>query len=256
MGKLTILGVLLCLGFLAFSPNYLHADQVNSMDLVYLTEDYPPHNFVKNGRIVGVSVEILKLIWKELGLSNTVADIEVVPWARGMHRIMREPNIVLFGMGYSDDRAKQVNWVGPYYSHTLGLIAKRNRNISLKNLEEAQHLIIGAVREDIGHHFLVENGFPKNKLELSNNQDSLFMKLKVDRFDMISYMTDSAYKGMAESGLNQDEYVTVLSLKVFQSGFGFSKQIPPMILADFQRALDALIERGEVQAILKKYKLN
>ncbi len=233
----------------------LQAQTIQAKDLIYLTENYPPHNFKENGKLTGVSVEILQLIWEKLNLNNQREDIKIVPWARGMDKIKNEPNIVLFGMGYSPDRLKFLNWVGPYYSHSLYLIGKKDKNYSINSLDDAKPYKVGVVREDVGHQIILKKGFPKTSLELHNNQEALFKKLDADRIDMICFMDDSAIKGMTKLGLNLADYKNLYKILELKSGFGMSKKIPEEVVDSFQSALEQLVNNGSVEVILKKYDL-
>ena len=49
--------------------------------LIYLTENFPPFNYIENDELKGFSVELLKLIWKELGVKPQ--KIEIYPWSVG-----------------------------------------------------------------------------------------------------------------------------------------------------------------------------
>lgn len=254
MKKLTGMKIIFFL-IMVFSVFPVYAQEPAAIDLIYLTESYPPHNYLENGRLTGVSIEILQLMWKKLGLSNTAADVKMLPWARGMARIQKEKNIVLFGMGYSAERSETLNWVGPYYAHSLFLIGKKEGKFSIHNLDDAKAFKVGVVREDVGHQILVKKGFPLSSLDLTNNADSLYRKLKAGRIDMICFMEDSAFKAMPKSGLNPDNYERLFEIFQLKSGFGFSKQVPKSVITDFQGALDAVIQDGSVASILKKYKL-
>ena len=48
-------------------------------ELTILTENLPPLNYLKNGKLVGSSVEIVQEIQKRLGSQEP---IQVYPWAR------------------------------------------------------------------------------------------------------------------------------------------------------------------------------
>ena len=241
--------------FLLLPCNSAVSEEITTESLIYLTEKYPPHNYMENGRLKGVSIAILQLLWKKLNVPDKTSSVEMVPWARGMSMIKHKPNIVLFGMGYSEERAAQFHWVGPYYSHPLSLIGKKSAHHIIKTLKEAEKLTVGAVRDDIGDSILLKMGFPQPSLELSNNQESLFLKLKNGRIDLASYSNDAAIEGMKKAGLNPDEYEMVYEIKRLKGGFGFSKQVPQHIIDDFQHALEDLVKNGAIKKILLKYKL-
>ncbi|NOX34441.1 MAG: amino acid ABC transporter substrate-binding protein [Deltaproteobacteria bacterium] len=234
----------------AFCDNALTAD-----DLVYLTENFPPHNYIKDGRLVGASVEILEMIWKKLGSLKTKNDIKLIPWARAIKRMKNEPNIVLFGMGFSVDRIKKFHWVGPYYTHSLSLIAKKEEKIKINALEDAKMFLIGVVREDVGHQMLINLHFQASNLDLSSDIDVLFNKLKYDRFNLICYVEPAFFKYMDKHNLNKDLFEPVFQVSDMRSGFGFSKEIPGYLILKFQKALDELKNNKSINKILKKYKM-
>ncbi len=226
-----------------------------SMNLVYLTEHYPPHSYIEEGRLTGAAVEVLALMWQRLGIDHDVSQIKTVPWARGMKRIKSEPNIVLFGMGYSPERMEFLNWVGPYYSHSLYLIGKKGQDYKIRTLDDAARYRVGAVREDMGHGILKKEKFPMSSVELSNTLKSLLKKLKADRLDLVCYMGPVAFGAMPAYGLDPENYVRVFEVFKFKSGFGFSKGVPKETINAFQNTLDALVKEGEIRQILEKYDL-
>lgn len=236
-----------------FAGCITHVTPAAAMELIYLSEYYPPHNYEENGRVTGASVEILELMWQQLEMKQDVSQIKIVPWARGMKRIKHEPNIVLFGMGYSPERMEFLNWVGPYYSHSLYLIGKKGRDYKIETLSDAAQYRVGAVREDMGHVMLKKKTFPMSSVQLSNSQKSLLKKLESDRIDLICYMEGVAFSAMPAFGLDPDDYTRVLKVFTFKSGYGFSKGIPLEILNAFQKALDDLKKEGKVLQVLEKY---
>ena len=233
----------------------LGAAEMTANDLVYFTENYPPHNYLENDRLQGVSVEILQLIWQKLGASKTTEDITVVPWARGIKQLETEPNMVLFGMGFSPERAKKFHWVGPYYTHELCLISKRKHDLTILSLEQAKNFSIGVVRQDLGHQTLKSLGFKEKTLDLSSDLGQLHKKFIRNRFELICYAKDTYFKYLGISGYNPNDFKLAYSIAVMKSGFGFSKQIPLPLIQNFQTALDELLENQSVERILKKYNL-
>lgn len=223
-------------------------------DLIYLTENFPPHNFEKQGRIQGASVEILELIWKKIDCKKTRSDITLMPWARAIKRLENEPNVVLFGMGFSVERIKKFNWVGPYYEHSISLIAKKDEKIKIHHINDAKTFLIGVVQEDMGHQLLLKLGFSKINIDLSSDIETLFNKINYNRFRLICYVDQAFFKYLtANHPLKTDNFETVFQVSNMRSGFGFSKNIPDGLILQFQTALDDLKQTAAVKAILKKH---
>ncbi len=240
---------------LFFSSSLYCAQAITANNLVYLSENFPPHNFIKDNNLKGASVEILELIWKKMGASKTRDDIEIMPWARGIKRLENESNTVLFGMGYSQERANKFHWVGPYYTHSLALISKKSKQLKINRIEDAKQFYIGVVREDMGHQILLKRGFPSQRLDLSSDIDILYKKLNYDRFDVICYVEHSFINYLTANKLNQHLFEPIFQISNMRSGFGFNKNIPSDLIEKFQHSLDELIDENKVNLILNKYKM-
>lgn len=227
------------------------ADPLTADDLVYVTENFPPHNYLENSRLVGASVDILEQIWKKLGSARTRDHVQIMPWARAMKLLEVSPNMVLFAMGYSEERAEKFHWVGPYFTHELSLIVKKDDPVPIHNLDDAREFTIGVVRLDIGHQFLVENFFDPAGLDLCDDIDQLHRKFTHGRFRVICYVSH-VFLNYAQSARNYEKILTVSEMT---SGFGFSRRIPPALVEKFQIALDELRADGSVDSILKQYRM-
>lgn len=232
------------------------ASEITADDLVYYTEHFPPHNYLEDKQINGASVEILELIWQKLGASKTRKEILIVPWARAIKKLETAPKMVLFGMGFSQERAEKFHWVGPYYTHDLSLISKQSRPLVIASLGQAKKFSIGVVRQDIGHQILKNRGFQNDHLDLSNDLEQLHEKFIRDRFELICYVKNTYFEYLTGQGIDTKAFKEVYQLSIMKSGFGFSKKIPLSLVQKFQTALDELKADRSVARILKKYSLD
>ncbi len=48
-------------------------------DIVWISEDHPPHNYLKNGTPTGFGVNVLVEIWKRVGLNKQPDHILIWP---------------------------------------------------------------------------------------------------------------------------------------------------------------------------------
>lgn len=110
--------------------------QDSPAQITYMTEDYPPDNFVRNGTLTGYSVDLLKALWKKMGCPEQ--PIQVLPWARGYHNALEMPNHMLFTMARTPEREKLFHWVGPIYRTQIALIGLADRGLTLTKLGDAQ----------------------------------------------------------------------------------------------------------------------
>jgi polar amino acid transport system substrate-binding protein len=77
------------------------AQPLFSAELTILTENLPPLNYIKDGKLVGPSIEIVKEIQRRVGSRDK---IQAYPWARAYKIALEDENVVLFGMTHTKAR--------------------------------------------------------------------------------------------------------------------------------------------------------
>lgn len=236
-----------------FDTVYIYSDNKKAEDLIYLTENYPPQNFIEDGKLQGISVDILKMIWKNMGVDLSTEDITLVPWARGFKDILTKDNIVLFGMGFSEERNKVLNWVGPYYSHSLVLIGKKSNKTTITAIEDIKKYKVGTIKDDIGDQVLLSKEIPDSNLYRANSMAAMLKMLNSGRTDLICYMEDTFFIYLNDQKISHEDYEIIYTVAEYYSGYGFSKDIPEELVASFQKELDKLIKSGDIDKIIKKY---
>ena len=84
-------------------------------EMGWMTEQYPPFNYVddEDGKLNGITVDVLMAMFKKVGVTLDPTDIEVLPWARGYKRVLEKPGSVLFSTTYTVERLQNFRFVGP-----------------------------------------------------------------------------------------------------------------------------------------------
>jgi polar amino acid transport system substrate-binding protein len=247
MKALRIIAVLAVLLLLA--SNSVFAKDVTPQDLVYQCEDVIPSNYVDNGELKGISIEMLRLMWKKMGVPPQ--QIKVVPWARGYDAVQSEKNHVLFTMSRTKERETLFKWVGPVYTVRNVLLGRADSKFSIKKLEDARKFRIGTIKEDVLEKFLLANNFDANKVEGVSNLEQSFEKLKAGRVDLIAFSEPSLREFMKEKKYNAKDFKAYYTLSESQLNFAFNKETPDYLIQRFQKAFDGL--KKEHKDILKKY---
>jgi len=237
--------------FLSLAP-FTPLAAIEPNDITYMTEDYPPENFLENGELKGYCVDILKAVWKNMGVPEQ--PVQVLPWARGYAMVQTEPNHMLFAMARNSERENKFKWVGPIYKASYKLFSLEDKNLQIKNIDDAKKFKIGVIRNDIGETLLTQAGFPDRSLTKVNSLTQLIKMLKADRFDMIC-STDASLK----NEINRDNSInlkhkTAWLVEDIQVYYAFSKSTDDDIVARFQKSLNSINE--ERKAIILKYNLS
>ncbi len=85
------------------TPSVVFAQHVD--DLILMTEQYPPFNFKKDGKLQGISVDMIVLMLEKIDAKLTRKNIRLLPWARGYSDVLSKKKYMSFF--YDKDRRKR-----------------------------------------------------------------------------------------------------------------------------------------------------
>ena len=222
-----------------FRPVARHS-QLASVKMKIFTENSPPANYLENGRLKGLSVDIVREI---LGRVKMPDNIQTVPWARGYTLALTQPNVALFSTTRLPHREKLFKWVGPLYSQTWGFYARKDSPITISSLEQARAVArIGTYHKDAKEQYLLANGF-RNLVSTNKNLSNIrhLMDGSIDLW----VSSDFNMPNLAQqAGINPDRLKLVLPFKRVQNYIAFSNQSSDSLVSLWQQTLDELKNDG------------
>ncbi len=238
----------------------LRVDAQTLEDIVWITEEHPPHSYIQNGEPTGVYVDVLLEIWKRVGLNKQPDDILVWPWPRGYRTLKENVNVCLFSMIISKERLLLFKFVGPIEVGTMGLLAKKSNGLNISSHSDLMNFYpdqaemkIGAIRWAAAEQRLLALGYRQELLHRSSKSEGLIMMLELDRISAVAMEYTTAKWKMRALSINPSKYELIYTLDEVPIGFGFNRKIDPRILARLQKALDELISDGTLERIYNKY---
>lgn len=226
-------------------------------DLVFVTEDYPPFNFERDGRRQGIAVDVLEEMLVQAGAKKNRADIRVWPWARGYETALKEKNTVLFSTTRTESREHLFKWVGPIMPSRIVLVAKKKHAIRIKSADDLRQspYKIGVVREDIGGQLLANLGVSKERTVQANSGVSVAKMLEADRIDMWAYGAPVIAWNLKELGYPDDAYEEVFTLTESQHYYyAVNKDTDDRLVEKLQSALEQVKAKGRFNAIIARYR--
>ena len=242
-----------CAVFLIFmSVSAAEEPLVKANELTYYSEIYPPMNYTKSGVAVGASVEMLEEMWKVMNIDPQI--ILIQPWARAYRNSLNEPNAVLFTMSRTQGREKLFKWVGPIISTTHILIARKDANIRIDNIEDSFNYRVATIQNDISELALLNMGFPTINMQKLTSLDQSIQMLNVKRVDMMLLTKAALSSLLTRHRLLITDFEIVFDVKRVDSYFAFNKKVPDSVINKFQKAFN-LIEPQRIE-ILDRYQLN
>jgi polar amino acid transport system substrate-binding protein len=222
-----------------------------SAELIILTENLPPLNYLKDGVLVGPSVEIVKEIQKRVGSHEK---IKVYPWARAYKMALEDENVVLFGTTYTKVRHDKFKWIGPLATKRDILVAKKSSGIKINSLEDAKKVKrIGTLRDDTREHLLKRLGF--TNLEPVSDEQKNAKKLVLGRIDLWTYKKPGLKTVCELAGVDYDEIEEVFHLRKIDLMIAFSKKTSDSIVQNWRNAFTEMLADGTIMQIRRKWNL-
>ena len=117
--------------------------------LNYLTEEWAPFKYQKEGNVTGISVEILEAVFKNVGVNRSRADVRIVPLAEGFQIAQNNTSTVLFSIVRKPEREPIYKWAGPFTKASFVLYAPVRSNITISSPEDLNKYRIGAVQASV-----------------------------------------------------------------------------------------------------------
>jgi polar amino acid transport system substrate-binding protein len=219
--------------------------------LTYLTEEAPPCNYLENGEIKGIGVEILKAIWKRLGYQPQ--KIQMMPWSKAYQAALVQPNTVLFGTARLDSREQLFKWVGPIFLKNFVLFAPKQSQLRAVDFEDMNKLRIGTTRDDAAEQELVKRGVRLDRLVRVQGVKEQLELLETNKVDAIARDDMTVLSYMDRHGLKKETVKKVKNISAASLWYAFSKDVPDKVVKEFQDSLNELKRDGTVARLMKDY---
>jgi len=220
-----------------------------SKGLQIFTEDSPPSTYMENGKLAGLSTEIVREILNCLHLADT---IKMVPWARGYKLALNEPGVLLFSTTRLPQREDLFQWVGPLYTQTWGFYKHKGSPLNINSMQAARNVArIGTYRKDAKRQYLAGLGF--TNLVSTNRNINNILHLVQDDIDLW-VSSDFNMVHLAQQA-NVDPQELELAYAFHQVGnyIAFSKASSPHVVRLWQQVLDEMKSNGTYERICRKY---
>jgi polar amino acid transport system substrate-binding protein len=230
-------------------PCLASGQTVSAKDLTYITEQFPPYNFQRDGRLQGISVDLLEKAWERMGESLNRSIIQLIPWTEGYQRTLKEENTVLFSTARLPEREQLFKWAGPIGPFRNVLLAKRDKNISITSSDDMKKYKIGAIKDDSAVQMLLNNGMKREDLVLKTDSKPLIEMLQNESIDAWAYGDVAGTWLIQDSGLNSSDYRTAYILGETAYYYAFNRETPDALVQSFQQALDYIKSNRDQEGV-------
>jgi polar amino acid transport system substrate-binding protein len=216
------------------------ADQISPL-LTVVTEEFPPYQFMDQGKPTGMTVEVVQAVLAEAGITTPIT---IVPWTRALKTAQERANVLIFSVARTAERENQFKWIGQVNQSQNYLYARAGSGISIKTLDDAKRYVIGTVLGDIREDYFAKRGF---QIQSVRQHELNYARLKAGRIDLWP-TTDAVMTHIIRKAGDDPATAVVPVWKIDDLHVGYSGDFLAASLA----TPDALVER--VRAALDQIK--
>ena len=229
-----------------FSVSFLYP----SNNITVALDDYRPLNYLVEGKLQGPSVDIVKLLFKEI---NEKENIVYLPWKRGYETAQIKENFAVASTTRTQERENLFKWVGPLAAKKFIVYALRSSNIKIDSLDDLNKYKIGVERSTISEQMLLSRGIT-NLSKVNYPKQNMGM-LMFKRIDLWSISSSTFHGILKKEKVSIDQFEAVYVLNQAKLYIAFNKDTPDETINKWQDAYDSLIKSGQIKEILEKHNL-
>jgi polar amino acid transport system substrate-binding protein len=222
------------------------AVQAQSAPRLYLTTETPPYGPREGDPAAGLGTDMVREIMARAHIAHT---IDVLPWKRAYAAAVERSDACVYSTTRTPERERQFKWAGPIIQADWVLMARADRKLALRSLDDARRYRIGTYIGDARDQFLRERGFDLDSApsDLVNPR-----KLMLGRIDLWA-----ASLGRSSATLERLGYagkvVPVLVFNRIHTYLACNRAVPDALVARMNGALDTMERDGTANAIRHKY---
>lgn len=217
-------------------------------------DPYPPFEYAENGLPKGIGSEVVKAVLQEAGLEAT---FEELPFARAYNMLKANQEAVFYySLARTPEREALFQWVGVVASATHGLLALKDKAVTIETLEDLKNYTIGATNEDVVDQYLLARQQQLGlKLDRNSSYETNLKKLFGGRVDV---WAGNQYAGLylaEQQGHRADELKVVYTFDDLQVEYYLAASLstPAETIQKLRAAFEKIHSDGTYDNIIKTY---
>jgi polar amino acid transport system substrate-binding protein len=210
----------------------------NLSDYRFITEEFAPMNYVDDGELKGISVDLLEVIFENAGIDKNTGDIEVMNWPDAYDLVMNDENTVLFTMAKTDERKDLFKWAGPIMNNSNALFGKKSSGIVIDDTGDLTEYKIGAINDTSSFSVLTGLGYPEEKIVGAASAKDAFDSLENGDTDLWATGEIAGLYYLKDMAENPGDYEIVYTFEPYEFYYAFNKETPDSVIEEFRSALD------------------
>lgn len=237
------------------------AGPVCAQTLTIYTEEFPPYNFTQNGRITGVSTEVVKQVLAGAGFKSKIISL---PWAQSYEIAQKKENALIYSISRRRNREKLFKWIGVLTPSTYSVFGLNDRSdVNVKTLEDLKRYKIGTTIDDARESYLLGKGFTLSDFDRVGGDNAHLQNLKKlmnRRIDVWPMPDAVAYFTVKQEGHDNPAKVIKKLLPLDELSGGYylaaSLKTSDQVVNRITKALEDFVQTEACNAIIKDWGLS
>lgn len=214
-------------------------------------EDYPPYEYVEEGEVKGMNLDIIREAFKRMGITPY---FEPRPWKRAVFQL-KSGEILALSSGFKTQQRKPFVYYpdAPLSMETNMVIVRAGSNLKINSLDDIKPLTLGVVREYVyGEPFDSLTGVHKIKAQSSHQLLRMLLEGRMDA--AIGNKAVFRYLARKQGKLDQIKFIYVVGREPLYLMFSKARGAKADKLArDFGDTVNEMIKDGTFTAIENSY---
>jgi polar amino acid transport system substrate-binding protein len=217
-----------------------------------VTEEWAPYNYLEDGVLKGISVDIVEAIMKN---SDVKFKAMVLPTMRTTKELNDRPKTIMFSMFRTKEREKLYKWVGPIIEESIFPYALNTSSINITSMAELKsEPKITTRAAGLIPRRLESLGFD-NLDKAANQSEQLYKMLITNRTRIIVGDTDLGARYYLKHLKLDRNTLKKINVEIFHSELyvAFSLDSDDSLVKEWNDTLARLRREGKIDEIISKY---
>jgi polar amino acid transport system substrate-binding protein len=219
--------------------------------LTLVTEENPPFNYTEQGKVVGMSTEIVAELGKRSGIP---LQIQSMPWEQAYLAAQRDKETCIYSTARLENRERLFSWIGPIATNQWVLIGKSDFAGGVRVVEDARKYRVGVVAKDAKIEFLMSKGVTDLREVSEDGLNPPRLVLNRDDPDRIDLWATSAYGARQTAARAKVKDIKlVLNLSKMPLYLACGRNTSPQTVQALSRAFERARKDGTLKRIAERY---
>ncbi|MBR2860265.1 MAG: transporter substrate-binding domain-containing protein [Clostridia bacterium] len=216
--------------------------------VIATSPDFPPFENLENGEVVGIEIDILKLVCQDLGVELVIEQMDFSAVLPGVQAAKYDVGVS--GITITEKRQKNMLFTQPYYEAAQVIVVKEGSPITSK--ADLAGKKVSAQTGTTAEEYCLEKGYAVSSFEANSDAQLALLNGNVDAW----VIDNCTAKEMVELHNSEDAanplviLSDIMTTEPYAFAFAFGSED---LVEAVDKSLDKLLADGTIQSIFDKY---